>query len=272
MITASDHPEARLDAWLDGRLDEAERRELEAHLATCARCRDRLAALEAVRDAVRDALPEPPMPLTLEAKILDRLDREDAERRSPVPLRRPALAHWLPLAAVLAAGALLLWYLRPAPPAAVPADLVAAAAAAHPAAGVALPASLASDAAATVEGRWRAGSIDFPARVLDLGAMGVTLAGGDAARLGDRAAARSVYRADAGWLVCWMFRGSIAELPPTDDVRAHGDFVFHVYRRDGRTLVFWQEGEIVCALVGEGDPEGVVALAFAKAMAPPARA
>jgi len=31
-------------------------------------------------------------------------------------------------------------------------------------------------------------------------------------------------------------------------------------------VVFWSEGDVVCVLVGDGPPEAVVSLAFAKAM------
>jgi len=273
MIAPTDHPEARLDAWLDGRLDAAERRELEEHLAACARCRDQLAALEAAREAVREALETPPLPPGLEVRILDRLDREDAERRSApaAPPRWPAAGRWLPVAAGLAAATLLFWFLRGAPEPRT-FDPVAAAAEAHAGLAASLPAGLAAGESAVVEARWRDGGVDFPARVLDLGAMGIALAGGDVTPLDGRAAARTVYRGGAGWLVCLMYRGTIAELPAAEEVREQGGFRFHVYRRDGRTLVFWQEGEVVCALVGTGDPEEVVGLAFAKAMAPAPRA
>lgn len=273
MIAPPDHPEARLDAWLDGRLDATERRELEEHLASCARCRDQLAALEAVRSAVRDGLEQPPPPPGLEVRILDRLDREDAERRPPTAAapRWPAAGRWLPIAAALAVATLLFFLLRGAPEP-EPADLVAAATRAHAELGASLPEGLAVADAAAVEARWRAGGVDFPARVLDLGAMGIALAGGDVAALDGRAAARTVYRGDGGWLVCLMFRGAVDALPAADEVRARDGFRFHVFRRDGRTLVFWQEGAVVCALVGEGDSETVLGLAVAKAMAPAPRA
>jgi hypothetical protein len=63
-----------------------------------------------------------------------------------------------------------------------------------------------------------------------------------------------------------MYRGRTAELPYTAERRVHDGIGFLVYRRDGVTLVFWQEGEVVCVLASDVAPEEVVALAFAKAM------
>jgi hypothetical protein len=41
---------------------------------------------------------------------------------------------------------------------------------------------------------------------------------------------------------------------------------FHVFRDRELTLVFWQEGEIVCVLTGAGDRETVVQFASARAV------
>ena len=58
----------------------------------------------------------------------------------------------------------------------------------------------------------------------------------------------------------------MSELPPTDDVRQHNGITFYVHRSAGSTIVFWQEGEVVCVLVSDVPAEDVVQLAFAKAM------
>ena len=63
-----------------------------------------------------------------------------------------------------------------------------------------------------------------------------------------------------------MYEGRVESLPPTPDVRENDDIQFFVHRVGDLTVVFWQEGEVVCALVSDIDPEAVVALAFSKAM------
>ncbi|HSM12694.1 MAG TPA: hypothetical protein VLA66_01380, partial [Thermoanaerobaculia bacterium] len=85
-----------------------------------------------------------------------------------------------------------------------------------------------------------------------------------------RPAARSVYAGPMGRIVCWMFRAGEEDLPPPVEVRSERGFLFRVYRRGETTLVVWREGEVLCALAAAADPETVLGLAVAKAMAPPA--
>jgi hypothetical protein len=97
--------------------------------------------------------------------------------------------------------------------------------------------------------------------------MRYELLGGRVDSLGARPSALFAYRGERGDLiVCQMFKGRVEELPRAAETRVHNDITFHVYQRDGRTVVFWQEGEVVCVLVGEGVSEDVIALAYAKAM------
>jgi hypothetical protein len=65
-----------------------------------------------------------------------------------------------------------------------------------------------------------------------------------------------------------MLPGKGIRLPPGAEQRHQGTLLFHVYSLRGRTAVFWHEGPVLCALVGTGDAEQVVALAMAKAMVP----
>ncbi len=50
--------------------------------------------------------------------------------------------------------------------------------------------------------------------------------------------------------------------------REQNGFRFQIYTRGAVTLVFWQEGDLVCVLASELPAVEVVALAVAKAMAP----
>jgi hypothetical protein len=63
-----------------------------------------------------------------------------------------------------------------------------------------------------------------------------------------------------------MFEGATGELPPAAEQREHDGIQFRIYRSAGLTLVFWQEGSIVCALAADGDPEEAIQLAYAKAV------
>ncbi len=51
------HPDARLSAFLDDELDEAEALQVTRHLAACPRCVDELEGLRAARSVLRDLPP-----------------------------------------------------------------------------------------------------------------------------------------------------------------------------------------------------------------------
>jgi hypothetical protein len=63
-----------------------------------------------------------------------------------------------------------------------------------------------------------------------------------------------------------MYEGWLGDLPRTDDVREHNGIIFQVYRTSGLTLVFWQEGAVVCVLASDAESEAVIQLAYAKAV------
>jgi anti-sigma-K factor RskA len=82
-------------------LDPAEEREYEAHLATCERCRDELAALRDATASLAYATPAPPPPTELRERILE---RARSERAPVIPLRpRRRLTYALGAAAAAAA-------------------------------------------------------------------------------------------------------------------------------------------------------------------------
>jgi anti-sigma factor (TIGR02949 family) len=85
----------RLDAYLDGELAEAERAILRDHLAGCGDCGPEAAALERLRDGIRQSAPIYRMPENLRSQIRFAL-RRDAGASAPVALRAPG---WLAYAA-----------------------------------------------------------------------------------------------------------------------------------------------------------------------------
>lgn len=252
------HPDELLQELLDGRLQGAERAAVDAHLEQCARCRRLRESSMNARRLLRE-LPADGSPEELGALLDGVLARSAAE---PVAERRRAPRPWLLAAAVaavllVALGGVLL---RPRLASREAVDeLLTLHATAAPVFGERTPAALES----------RLAALPFPIRVLDLAAMDVRLLGGGTGTVAGGPAGWMLYAGPAGErLLCVMWRGSLAALPAADATRAHGPFTFRIYRRDARTVVAWQEGELVCVLVGEGDPEGVIALAQAKAMLP----
>jgi anti-sigma factor RsiW len=258
-----DHPLGEeLQDLLDGRLAEPARAEMAAHVAQCPRCREELAVLERARAAARGLLPLA-QPADLAGRIASVLDA--ADRTSAPGATRRRLSHrWRFVAAGLVAAAALvaLLILRSA---------------------VDLPGAVARDFAGYRDGRLalqlRTGDpaalehffaergVAFPTRVFDLAMMQYRLAGGRVHRLAGRASALFAYTGpDAAPLICEMYGGSLAELPRAAEQRVHDGITFHVYRVSRMTLVFWQEGAVVCVLASEGNTDEVVQLAYAKAV------
>ena len=87
----------RLEAYIDGELAEAERVLLREHLTSCAACSPEAAALERLRDNIRQSTPDYHVPAELRSQIRDAILREEASR-SPAALRAPG---WLAYAASL---------------------------------------------------------------------------------------------------------------------------------------------------------------------------
>ena len=85
----------RVTGWVDGAFAEAEAAAIASHVATCARCGAQVDAERAIAGAVR-ALPSPPLPHGLAARVRQR-------SRRPVALRRRV---WIPAVAALLAVAL----------------------------------------------------------------------------------------------------------------------------------------------------------------------
>jgi anti-sigma factor RsiW len=250
-MTPTMHDPERLVELIDGRLSAAEEASVREHLASCPVCQAELARLERGRAALK-AVGGPVAPPALGAAIAAALDREPRDR--PRARRRLAISWGLAAAAVVLVALVGHRWLSPTID---PVDQV------RTNADIVL-------AAATLETAFaQAGGPGPGFRVIDLAMMGWSLDGGMVTRVGDRAAALYAYRhTDGRRLVCQMYEGTLAALPPTSDVRRHREFIFHVYERDGTTLVFWQEGRIVCVLAGRLPTEVIVQLAFEKAMRP----
>jgi anti-sigma factor RsiW len=252
------HDLDELSEALDGRLAETRHEQVRERLQTCPDCQ---AAYEAMAWSRAQARGQPAVasPSGLEEGLWDavaaRIKRTTSVRRTL----------GLGLAAALVAGLATLLARLGSGPAPLPA--AAANEFRERAAGRVLLGIETSDAS-RLEAWFTSASLGFSPRVLDLGMMGYVLQGGAVRELAGRPVAVSVYRETATGrdVLCLMLRGGLAELPAPESTREHSGFRFQVYRREGVTLVFWPEGEVLCALVGGGDPEALVQLAFAKAM------
>jgi anti-sigma factor RsiW len=266
MTDSADHLGLTLQDFLDDRLDPAKQAEVREHLQGCPQCRGELEALRWVRDVALKRLPAEAVPPALASRVGGALDEADRRARPVAGLTvgRPGWK-WagVGVAALLGAAALVLLILYPSRtdlPQAVARDF-----AEYSSGRLAL--DLRSSSGEAVESLFAAGGIDFRTRVFDLGMMQYQLVGGRVHRLGSRASALFAYRGPGGRdLVCQMFEGRVASLPRPEDVRSHDGIRFQVYRVGKLTLVFWQEGAVVCVLASDAKSESVIQLAYAKAV------
>lgn len=264
------HPYTPVDLQdlLDERVPESRRAEFAAHVAECAMCQRELAMLRMAKQSV-GALPDEGTPAGLRQRITAGLDAVDRESRAVVAPRTRSrrLASFAVPAGLLAAAAALLLLLSSDEPIVVPPDPAQIAADYGAVASQSLTLEMRSDQPAAVEQFFRQRGISFPTRVFDLGMMGYQVVGGAVRNDGNRPRALFVYRnGTGGTLVCQMYEGQTTELPAADEVRENNGIRFLVYREGDLTLVFWQEGDVICVLASDVGPEAVIALAFAKAV------
>ena len=252
------HYAEELQDLLDGRLTEPRRADVAAHVESCARCRNELAALGWVKREMLAQVAETPVPPALVSRVRATLDAEDQRARTTSWRRRT----WI--VAALAAAALVVVFVRTRDSA----TLVELAAIDFRTfeAGRA-PLAIESADPKVVEAWFARNGAPFVTRVIDLGMMQYRLVGGSVHQLGAYTSALYAYRGPGDVaLVCQMFEGRTTDLPPAADTREHDGITFHVYRVENLTLVFWQEGDVVCVLASSIPLEEVVQLAFAKAV------
>lgn len=241
------HPHDAIQEFLDGRLDEAARAEVEAHLASCPACRDEANAIGGARTAARRAYGEAALPPGFEARLRAALDRQS--RRRSLLFRAAAVA--VPLAAAACLVLAVLWRAGP--------DLV------DTLAKVPQSPEIVTSDAATLESVL-ATRLPVHLTVYDLGMMGWTLEGGGVETVGGREGGFFVYRNASGTrLVCRMYPGRADDLPTAETLHEHAGILFRIYRRGPTTVVAWPEGAIVCAMASDAPADDVLALAIAKA-------
>lgn len=265
-MSADRHAIDALTDFVDERLDANAREAVERHLLECDSCRREVELARAAKRAMA-RLPGVDMPPDFASRLDAALRAERLPAGGPAAGRlttgdRPLYSRrWLiglGAGAAAAAATFLFWRRSPGQP-----ESVAETTIAYRLGRLPLTIALTDAEALGAELTARVG---FQARVFDLGMMGYTIRGG---RVHDVAGARSamwVYTGAAGELVCQMYLGRVADLPPAAEVRSARGFTFHVYHAARETQVFWQEGSVVCVLSSNLPPEDVIGLAIEKAM------
>ena len=217
----------RITAYVDGALPAEARAAVEAHLATCARCRDQEAFERGLRERLR-GLAAPEVPEGLERRLRRRL------RHRPLP----AALRWLPVAA--AAVLALVWTRGAAGFVAweVARDHIQCFGHAR------LPAEVWTSDAGEIAQWYREHGTDLP--VVPSAASGVELVGGRFCDLLDRRVAHLYYEGERRHLSLYVVPGP---------ARVAGGYAG---RREGESVRMFRSGGVTLALVGE-DPDTVEA-------------
>jgi anti-sigma factor RsiW len=273
MPTPQRHFKDELQLLLDRRLDAPTRAEVERHLETCAECQREFAALNWTKQAAVKQAGSIIAPVELREKILRSLRAEAAPMEAaPEEPVQPLVPFWrLGLRPVLAWAAviLVLAVLSAAYFFKTPGLLEVVAGNFRDYKNQKLALELKTGDVKEMEAFFATHGVTGNTRVFDLGMMNYQLVGGRVEKFHRQPAALFVYRgADNQILHCRMYPGAVSELPAGATQRENNGIKFQVYQKNGVTMVFWQEGKIVCALSSDIAPEDVVQLAFAKAMLP----
>jgi len=254
----AEHPSDDLHRLLDGRLDAERAAQVEAHVAGCVRCQREVEAVRRVKAALREHLPELPVPDEVAARVRAVSSGAIPPRRGFSMRARVTVMAVLALAAVLV---IAIMQTRPSPP-----DIVHAAAAdfTNWRSG-AMQLQRQTAAAPELEQFFQEAGVPFPTPVFEFGAMQFSLAGGRIQHDGRLRALFAYDGAGGERMICEMYAGVTGDLPTADDVREYNGVRFHIYRLGDLTLVFWQDGAVVCVLVMDGDPERAITFARVKA-------
>ncbi len=273
MTTPPQHFKAELHELLDERLDAAMRAQVEQHLATCAECQRELAALRWTKQIAARQSAATADTTKLRQGILQALRAEPAPAAADIvqsKIVRPNFwtPRWKPTlacAAALTLVALLAFLLIPRRPGLL--EVIAQDFRSYQNQKLAL--ELSTPDVKEMESYFATHGAKFNTRVFDLGMMNYQLAGGRVQTFNEQPTALFVYRGPANQILhCRMYVGTTAQLPAAAVVRENNGIKFHIYESSGVTMVFWQEGTVVCALSSDIPSEQVIQLAFAKAMLP----
>ncbi len=268
MPTPPRHFKDEIQDLLDQRLDAATRGEVERHLAACEECRREFEALRWTKQVAARRFKAAATPEELRENILRSLRSSNQPANVETPPAsfwqtnfRPVLA-WA--AAIVVMAALGAAYFLKQPKFL---DVVARDFRDYQHQKLAL--ELKTGDTKEMETFFTSHGVAFNTRVFDLGMMNYQLVGGRVQQFRRQPTALFVYRGPANQILhCRMYAGTVAELPVGAVERENKGIKFHIYQAGGLTMVFWQEGTVVCVLSSDIPSEEVVQLAFAKAMPP----
>jgi len=224
-------------AHVDGRLSPDEQRIVEAHVATCARCRALHQAQVRVKSLLRERPLRPTVPPGLKEHLLARLQASEG-----TPGERPQWQRRL-LVGALAAGLLLA--LVPMLRHRQPSMLALLAADVHEVSGSTAMLEKRTEKVAELRQFYRStGKIDFERSADDFSVFGLWLVGGAIRPLEGVPTTFTVYDSALGKVVCRRFRVGAVRLPEGGQRVGHNE----IFALGDVTIVVMNLGDIICTL------------------------
>ncbi|MCI0617195.1 zf-HC2 domain-containing protein, partial [bacterium] len=256
------HYELEIQDLIDGRLEPDVRAKMESHLAKCEKCRAEFEWLSRTKQIIQKVIHTVQTPDAVKNEILQSLKVESTEqiRHRKFRLKHTYLTAAILFILLLFAGVIYRNAVSSELPAQVAKDY-------RNYASNNLHIEITSSKPEEIENFFRQSGISFKTRVFDLAMMGYRLRGVKVHQFGRRTSAFFVYEGpNQQTMTCQMFPGSVQKLPKPSEIQNHKGIRFLIYSEKQITLVFWQEGDIVCVLASNASKEDVIQLAFAKAM------
>ena len=261
MITESDRLE--LQDFLDGRLDDTSRREVERRLADSAEWRDELEVLTISREVSHTGLSSIHMPEGLRSQIQDAIADELQGAKATIRPAGRLLSFRLP---AMAAAALILFaagmYFSQSAPAAGPATTVVEIFHTYQIGEMPLQFTLADPSC--LEDHLAAMGMSFDPGMATL--EGYVYQGGCITKKPECDYATFAFVNEAKEVVtCQMFPGRLEKMTGTFEHRIQRGKDFMIAREGCITMTFWQDGDMICVISTDGNEEESIQLAVNKA-------
>ncbi|MBN2493405.1 MAG: zf-HC2 domain-containing protein [Deltaproteobacteria bacterium] len=226
-----------LQVYLDGEFDEDDRRDVEAHLATCAACRARAEYERRFREAIRARIPKPAAPEAFRARLVQAM--RGHRDRSSFPRR--LVWSSVPAAAVLALVVTFTWTVTSGF-----SPMVDEAISRH---STETPVEVNTASSDEVEGWFRA-KVDFNVALPRFSSRRLSLVGARLSHMAERQAALVRYRQGLRRysLLVTADRGEAMEGQRCQRVEQHE---LCLTERRGYSVVFWRSRGLVYSMVGD---------------------
>ncbi|RMF88741.1 MAG: anti-sigma factor [Nitrospinota bacterium] len=242
-----------LHPYLDAETALPETLAIQAHLDACPRCRRQWEVERALRRLMREELDrEPDLPPTLWPKIQRALRRQESRQKPrPTPwwsfLLRRHPAYRIVAGVIVLILIPVIFFLHYT----TSVNSLALALADHQAMvqGKSLPQVMATEQEEVV--RWLRQRLPFAPPVPAFERVGLRLQGGNLCKIRGVAGATLLYEQGGHWISYYVFPANAEETIPAEERHTPKQRRYYLWRAGAYRVVFWREGNLICALISD---------------------